>query len=216
MTKNRLEAFSDNVIAILITIMVLGLTIPVGDQLDDLWRLRFVFTSYVLSFLYIAIVWNNHHHMLSVTGRVTGGVLWANMHLLFWLSLVPFATFWMGKNAFSHAPTAVYGVVLLMATIAYFILQRTIVRSQGERSLLAEAIGRDLKGKASPILYGIAIAMAFVQPWVAYCIYILVALMWFIPDRRIERAVDERVAAGEVHDPVEEARATAEEAREED
>ena len=216
MTKNRLEAFSDGVIAILITIMVLGLTIPRGDQLDDLWRLRFVFTSYVLSFLYLAIFWNNHHHMLSVTGRVTGGVLWANMHLLFWLSLVPFATFWMGKNAFAHAPTAVYGVVLLMATIAYFILQRTIVRSQGERSLLAEAIGRDLKGKASPILYGMAIAMAFVQPWVAYGIYILVALIWFIPDRRIERAVDEREAAGEVHDPVEEARATAVKARDED
>src|SRR5450759_4047207 len=202
MTKNRLEAFSDGVIAILITIMVLGLTVPVGDQLGDLWHLRYVFIGYVLSFLYLAIYWNNHHHMLSVTGRVTGGVLWANMHLLFWLSLVPFVTFWMGKNTFAHAPTAVYGVVLLMAAIAYFILQRVIIRSQGEKSLLAEAVGRDLKGKASPILYAIAIAMAFVQPWVAYGIYVLVALMWIIPDRRIEQAVGAREAAGEVHDPV--------------
>jgi uncharacterized membrane protein len=209
MTKNRLEAFSDGVIAILITIMVLGLTIPRGDQFADLWHLRFVFISYVLSFLYLAIYWNNHHHMLSVTGRVTGGVLWANMHLLFWLSLVPFATSWMGENSFTHAPTAVYGVVLLMAAIAYYILQSVIIHGQGETSLLAEAVGRDLKGKASPILYAIAIAMAFVQPMVAYGIYVLVALMWFIPDRRIELAVGEREAAGEVHDPVGEARETA-------
>jgi len=216
MTKNRLEAFSDGVIAILITIMVLGLTIPRGDQLGDLWHLRYVFIGYVLSFLYLAIYWNNHHHMLSVTGRVTGGVLWANMHLLFWLSLVPFVTFWMGKNTFAHAPTAVYGVVLLMAAIAYFILQRVIIRSQGAKSLLAEAVGRDLKGKASPILYAIAIAMAFVQPWVAYGIYMLVALMWIIPDRRIEHAVGAREAAGDVHDPVGEARETAQGGREED
>ncbi|HEY5386787.1 MAG TPA: TMEM175 family protein [Thermoleophilia bacterium] len=209
MTKNRLEAFSDGVIAILITIMVLRFTVPHGDQLGALWQLRFVFVSYVLSFVYLAIYWNNHHHMLSVTGRVTGGVLWANMHLLFWLSLVPFATSWMGEHSVDHVPTAVYGVVLLMAAIAYFILQRTIIRSQGEKSLLAEAVGRDLKGKASPILYAIAIAMAFVQPWVAYGIYVLVALMWIIPDRRIEDAVVEREAAGEVHDPVGEARETA-------
>jgi uncharacterized membrane protein len=215
MTKNRLEAFSDGVIAILITIMVLQLTVPHGDQLGALWHLRFVFVSYILSFVYLAIYWNNHHHMLSVTGRVTGGVLWANMHLLFWLSLVPFATSWMGEHSGDHVPTAVYGVVLLMAAIAYFILQRSIIRSQGEKSLLAEAVGRDLKGKASPILYAIAIAMAFVQPWVAYGIYVLVALMWFIPDRRIEDAVVEREAAGEVHDPVGEARETALEAHDE-
>jgi len=175
-----------------------------------------VFIGYVLSFLYLAIYWNNHHHMLFVTGRVTGGVLWANMHLLFWLSLVPFVTFWMGKNTFAHAPTAVYGVVLLMAAIAYFILQRVIIRSQGKKSLLAEAVGRDLKGKASPILYAIAIAMAFVQPWVAYGIYVLVALMWIIPDRRFEQAVGAREAAGEVHDPVGEARETAQESRQEE
>jgi len=134
MTKNRLEAFSDGVIAILITIMVLGLTIPRGDQLGDLWHVRYVFIGYVLSFLYLAIYWNNHHHMLYVTGRVTGGVLWANMHLLFWLSLVPFVTGWMGENSLAHAPTAMYGVVLLMAAIAYFVLQRVIILSQGERS----------------------------------------------------------------------------------
>jgi uncharacterized membrane protein len=216
MTKNRLEAFSDGVIAILITIMVLGLTVPHGDQLGDLWGLRYVFISYVLSFVYLAIYWNNHHHMLFVTERVTGGVLWANMHLLFWLSLVPFATGWMGEGGFAHTPTAVYGVVLLMAAIAFYILQRVIIRSQGERSLLADAVGRDLKGKASPILYAIAIPMAFVQPWVAYGIYLLVALIWFIPDTRIERAVAAREAAWEVHDPVEEARETAHVAREDE
>ena len=216
MTKNRLEAFSDGVIAILITIMVLGLTVPHGDKLGDLWALRYVFISYVLSFVYLAIYWNNHHHMLYVTGRVTGGVLWANMHLLFWLSLVPFATGWMGEGGFASTPTAVYGVVLLMAAIAYYILQRAIIRSQGERSLLAEAVGRDLKGKASPILYAAAIPMALVQPWVAYGVYVFVALMWVVPDTRIERAVAAREASGEVHDPVEEARETAQEAREEE
>ena len=216
MTKNRLEAFSDGVIAILITIMVLGLAVPRGDQLGDLWHLRYVFIGYVLSFAYLAIYWNNHHHMLYVTGRVTGGVLWANMHLLFWLSLVPFATSWMGEGGFAHIPTAVYGVVLLMAAIAYYILQRVIIHSQGERSLLAEAIGRDLKGKASPILYAIAIPMAFVQPWAAYSIYVLVALMWIIPDTRIERAVAAREAAGEAHAAVGEAREAAQAAREED
>jgi len=192
MTKNRLEAFSDGVIAILITIMVLELTIPHGDKLGDLWGLRYVFISYVLSFVYLAIYWNNHHHMLYVTERVTGGVLWANMHLLFWLSLVPFVTGWMGEGGFAPTPTAVYGVVMLMAAIAFYILQRAIVHSQGDRSLLAAAIGRDLKGKASPILYAVAIPAAFLQPWVAYGIYALVALMWIIPDRRIERAVAAR------------------------
>jgi uncharacterized membrane protein len=192
MTKGRLEAFSDGVIAILITIMVLELTVPTGDRLGDLWGLRYVFVSYVLSFAYLAIYWNNHHHMLYVTTRVTGGVLWANMHLLFWLSLVPFATGWMGEGGFAHVPTAVYGAVLLMAAIAFYVLQRVIIRSQGEKSLLAEAVGRDLKGKASPILYAIAIPMALLQPWVAYGIYALVALMWIVPDTRIERVVAAR------------------------
>jgi uncharacterized membrane protein len=196
MTKHRLEAFSDGVIAILITIMVLGLAVPHGAELGDLWPLRYVFISYVLSFTYLAIYWNNHHHMLYVVDRVTGGVMWANMHLLFWLSLIPFATGWMGENDFAATPTAVYGVVLLMAGVAYTILQRAILRSQGEGSLLAQALGRDLKGKASMILYAIAIPMAFVQPWVAYGIYVLVALMWIIPDRRIERAVAARESRG--------------------
>ena len=196
MTKHRLEAFSDGVIAILITIMVLGLTVPHGAELGDLWPLRYVFISYVLSFTYLAIYWNNHHHMLYVVNRVSGGVMWANMHLLFWLSLIPFATGWMGENDFAATPTAVYGVVLLMAGVAYTILQRAILRSQGEASLLAQALGRDLKGKASMILYAIAIPMAFVQPWVAYGIYVLVALMWIIPDRRIERAVAARESRG--------------------
>jgi len=195
MTKNRLEAFSDGVIAILITIMVLELTVPHGDQLGDLWGLRYVFISYVLSFAYLAIYWNNHHHMLYVTTRVTGGVLWANMHLLFWLSLVPFATGWMGEGGFAHTPTAVYGVVLLMAAIAFYVLQLVIIHSQGEGSLLAQAIGRDLKGKSSPILYAIAIPAAFWQPWISYGIYVLVALMWLVPDTRIERVVAAREAA---------------------
>ena len=189
MTRDRLEAFSDGVIAILITIMVLELVVPHGSQLADLWPLRYTFISYVLSFVYLAIYWNNHHHMLYVTERVTGGILWANMHLLFWLSLVPFVTGWMGENHFAKTPTAVYGVVLLMAAIAYFILQRAIIRSQGEGSMLAKAIGRDLKGKASPILYAVAIPLAFVEPWLAYGFYVFVALMWIVPDRRIERIV---------------------------
>jgi uncharacterized membrane protein len=199
MTKHRLEAFSDGVIAILITIMVLGLTIPHGAQLGDLWGLRYVFISYALSFVYLAIYWNNHHHMLYVVDRVTGGILWANMHLLFWLSLVPFATGWMGENHFAKTPTAVYGVVLLMAGVAYFILETTIVHSQGEESLLAKAVGGEFKGKASIVLYAVAIPMAHWEPWVAYGIYAAVALMWLVPDRRIERIVgaqDERVLPG--------------------
>jgi len=196
MTKNRLEAFSDGVIAILITIMVLELTVPNGDKLSDLWGLRYVFISYVLSFVFLGIYWNNHHHMLYVTERVTGGVLWANMHLLFWLSLVPFATGWMGEGGFAPTPTAAYGVVLLMAGLAYYILQRVIIRSQGKGSLLAQAVGRDLKGNASVILLAIGVPAAFWQPWVAYGCYVAVAVMWFIPDSRIERAVAAREADG--------------------
>jgi len=192
MTRDRLEAFSDGVIAILITIMVLELVVPHGAKLADLWPLRYVFITYVLSFAYLAIYWNNHHHMLYVTARVTGGILWANMHLLFWLSLVPFVTGWMGENHFAKTPTAVYGFVLLMAGVAYYVLERTIIRSQGEDSLLARAVGSDPKGRASMVLYAAAIPLAFWEPWVAYGLYAAVALMWLIPDRRIERIVGER------------------------
>jgi len=189
MTRDRLEAFSDGVIAILITIMVLELVVPHGARLADLWPLRYVFISYVLSFAYLAIYWNNHHHMLYVTGRVTGGILWANMHLLFWLSLVPFVTGWMGENHFAKTPTAVYGVVLLMAGVAYFILESVIIRSQGDDSLLARAVGGEFKGRASIVFYAVAIPLAFAQPWAAYALYALVALMWLVPDKRIERIV---------------------------
>ena len=191
MTSNRLEAFSDGVIAILITIMVLELTIPHAnhDQLADLWRLRHIFLSYVVSFVYLAIYWNNHHHVLYLTERVTGGVLWANMHLLFWLSLVPFATGWMGENNFASTPTAVYGVVLLMAAVAYFILVRAIIRSQGTDSLLAQAIGSDRKGMLSLVFYAVAIPLAVVAPWASLGIYMLVAAIWLVPDRRIEDVV---------------------------
>jgi uncharacterized membrane protein len=189
MTRNRLEAFSDGVIAILITIMVLELTIPHRDDLAALRELWPVFLSYVISFVYLAIYWNNHHHMLYLTERVTGGVLWANMHLLFWLSLVPFATAWMGENSFSQTPTAVYGVVLLMAAVAYFILVRSIIRSQGKDSLLARAIGRDVKGKISVVIYAAAIPLSLVASWVSLALYILVAVIWLVPDRRIEKVV---------------------------
>ena len=189
MTTNRLEAFSDAVIAILITIMVLELKVPKGASLADLRPVVPVFLTYVLSFVYLAIYWNNHHHMLFVTEQVTGAVLWANMHLLFWLSLVPFVTGWMGENHFASTPTALYGVVLLLAAIAYYILVRAIIAGQGEGSLLAEAIGSDFKGKISIVLYAAAIPTAFVLPWIAYGIYVAVALMWLVPDKRIERVL---------------------------
>jgi uncharacterized membrane protein len=201
MTRNRLEAFSDGVIAILITIMVLELTIPHGDRLTDLLELWPVFISYVLSFAYLAIYWNNHHHMLYVTERVDGTILWANMLLLFSLSLVPFATAWMGENDFAKAPTAVYGATLLAAAVSYTVLQWAIVRSQGRDSVLKAAIGRDVKGRASLVMYAVAIPAALLQPWVAYALYAAVAAMWIIPDRRIQRIVqareDERRAAGQ-------------------
>lgn len=186
MTKNRLEAFSDGVIAIIITIMVLSLQVPSGTELSTLKPLIPVFLSYILSFLYLGIYWNNHHHLLHTVTNVKGGILWANLHLLFWLSLTPFATGWMGENHFAKTPTAVYGFVLLMCAISYFILQTTIIKSQGKQSLLAKAIGRDLKGKASPILYVIAIMTVFYHTKIAQVIYLLVALMWLIPDKRIE------------------------------
>jgi len=189
MEKNRLEAFSDGVIAIIITIMVLELKVPHGDSLDALAPLLPAFLSYVLSFVYIGIYWNNHHHMLHTVGKVRGGILWANLHLLFWLSLFPISTGWMGENHFAPIPTALYGFVLLMAAIAYWLLQRTIIASQGEGSLLARAVGRDIKGKISPLFYALAIPCAFVSPAISALLYVAVALMWLIPDRRIEHVL---------------------------
>ncbi len=186
MGKGRLEAFSDAVIAIIITIMVLELKVPHGDRLHDLLPLLPVFLSYVLSFVYVAIYWNNHHHMLHACTTVTGTILWANLHLLFWLSLFPFATGWMGENHFAALPTALYGVVLLMAAIAYYVLQQAIIRAQGPESILQKAVGRDWKGKLSPVLYVMAIVATLVSPWIAQAIFVTVALMWLIPDRRIE------------------------------
>jgi uncharacterized membrane protein len=190
MEKNRLEAFSDGVIAIIITIMVLELKVPHGDSLDALAPLLPAFLSYVLSFVYIGIYWNNHHHMLHTVGKVRGGILWANLHLLFWLSLFPISTGWMGENHFAPIPTALYGFVLLMAAIAYWLLQRTIIASQGEASLLARAVGRDIKGKLSPLFYALAIPCAFVSPALSELFYVAVALMWLIPDRRIEHVLN--------------------------
>jgi uncharacterized membrane protein len=193
MEKHRLEAFSDGVLAIIITIMVLELKVPQhAVELAGLKPLLPVFLSYVLSFLYVGIYWNNHHHMFHSTKRVTGGILWANLHLLFWLSLFPVTTGWMGENHVASTPTAVYGFVLLMAAIAYYILQRTIIAQQGRDSLLASAIGKDWKGKLSPVFYLIAIPLAFVSPWIASGLYVLVALMWLVPDRRIERVLVKR------------------------
>jgi uncharacterized membrane protein len=187
MGKNRLEAFSDGVLAIIITIMVLELKVPHGDSLAALAPLLPVFLGYVLSFIYIAIYWNNHHHLMHTVDHVSASILWANMHLLFWLSLIPFATAWMGENHFSAMPTALYGFILMMAGIAYWILQQAIIRSHGRDSLLAKAIGTDIKGYGSIVLYAIAIPLAFYQEWIADAIYVLVALFWLIPDRRIER-----------------------------
>jgi uncharacterized membrane protein len=186
MTKGRLEAFSDGVIAILITIMVLELRIPHGADLDALRSILPVFLTYVLSFVFLGIYWNNHHHMLHMVDRVNGKILWANLHLLFWLSLIPFATGWMGENHFAPVPTAVYGIVLLLAAIAYTILSATIVKHQGPNSKLAEALGDDKKGQLSMLLYAIAIPSAFVHQLISQAIYVLVAMMWLIPDRRIE------------------------------
>ncbi len=193
MEKNRLEAFSDGVLAIIITIMVLGLQVPAGSDITVLKPLLPVLLTYALSFIYIGIYWNNHHHLLKAAHRVNGAMMWANLHLLFWLSLFPFVTGWMGENHFATAPTALYGLVMLLAAIAYYILQTIIVTQQGPDSKLAKSLGRDLKGKASPVLYAAAIGMAFFEPWISCVIYVLVALMWLIPDRRIERVVDESI-----------------------
>jgi uncharacterized membrane protein len=191
MGKSRLEAFSDGVIAILITIMVLELKVPHGESFATLASLLPVFLSYVLSFIYLGIYWNNHHHMLHASRRVSGPVLWANLHLLFWLSLIPFATGWMGENHFAAAPAALYGAVLLMCAIAYWILQQRIIATEGNDSLLRRAIGSDWKGKLSPAAYALAIVLAFVLQWIAVTIYVLVALMWLVPDRRIERVLSD-------------------------
>jgi uncharacterized membrane protein len=192
MQKNRLEAFSDGVLAIIITIMVLEMKVPHGTGPEALLPLLPVFLSYVLSFIYLGIYWNNHHHMLHASQTVTGSVLWANLHLLFWLSLIPFTTGWMGENHFATLPAAAYGFVLLMAAIAYWILQQRLIASQGEGSILRRAVRRDWKGKISPLLYVAAIALAFASPWIAIAIYAVVALMWIIPDRRIERVMTGR------------------------
>jgi uncharacterized membrane protein len=192
MEKNRLEAFSDGVIAIIITIMVLELKIPAGPAFADLRPRLPVFLSYVLSYIYVGIYWNNHHHMLHSTRHVSGGILWANLHLLFWLSLFPFMTGWVGQNPRAPMPVAVYGCVLLMAALAYYILQRAIISQQGEKSLLAAAVGRDIKGKISPLCYLAAIPLAFVSQWISQGLFVFVAVLWLIPDRRIERVLAQR------------------------
>jgi len=191
MTKSRVEAFSDGVIAILITIMVLELKVPEHASLDALRPLIPVLLSYVLSFIYLGIYWNNHHHMFHMVRQVTGGMLWANLHLLFWLSLVPFVTGWMGQNQFDSLPTAAYGVVMLLAAIAWTILQHVIIRAQGPDSPLADAVGSDTKGRLSALLYVAAIPLAFVHRWIADGIFAFVALMWLVPDRRIESRLRE-------------------------
>jgi uncharacterized membrane protein len=191
MTTERMEAFSDGVIAIVITIMVLELKMPHGDGLQSLRTVLPAFLSYVLSFVYLGIYWVNHHHMMRVTEQVNGKVLWANLHLLFWLSIVPAATAWLGDHPHSTIPTAVYGATLLMPAIAYYILQNTIIAHDGPNSTLADAIGRDLKGKISPLIYATAIGLAFVQPWMADVLYVIVALIWLIPDPRIESRIEQ-------------------------
>ncbi|HEX3185565.1 MAG TPA: TMEM175 family protein [Pyrinomonadaceae bacterium] len=189
MGKNRLEAFSDGVIAIIITIMVLELKAPHGEGIQTLLPLIPIFLSYVLSFVYLGIYWNNHHHLLNAVKTVTGSMLWANLHLLFWLSLIPFATGWMGENHFAPAPSALYGFVLLMAGVAYLILQRLIIAAQGPDSIVKKAIGNDWKGKLSAVLYAVAILFAFWWDWISLALYVVVALLWLIPDRRIEHVL---------------------------
>ena len=192
MGKGRLEAFSDGVLAIIITIMVLELRVPHGEDLATIAPLWPVFLSYVLSFVYVGIYWNNHHHMLHASKKVTGRVLWANLHLLFWLSLLPFATGWMGENHFAALPSALYGVILLCAAIAYWLLQQTIIAVEGAGSTLAVAVGRDWKGKLSPVMYLAAIVSTAWAPWIAQAIYVLAALIWVVPVRRIEHVLSER------------------------
>jgi uncharacterized membrane protein len=191
MSKERLVAFSDGVFAILITIMVLELRVPHGSDWAALQSLLPIFLTYVLSYIFLGIYWNNHHHMLHATQRINGGILWANLHLLFWLSLIPFVTGWMGENHFASVPTALYGVVLFMAAIAYTILQNAILAEQGPGSTLATAVGNDAKGKISALLYLAAIPLALVRPVIADVIYVVVAMIWLVPDRRIEKRLSE-------------------------
>jgi uncharacterized membrane protein len=194
MSTSRMEAFSDGVLAILITIMVLELPTPEGTSWAALHDALPVLSAYVLSFVYLGIYWNNHHHMLQATDRVSGVMLWANLHLLFWLSLVPFTTAWLGENSLAAAPAAAYGIVMLAAAVAYYLLQQVIIRDQGESSLLAVAVGRDRKGKLSPFVYAAAIALAFVEPWLSVALYVAQALLWLIPDRRLERTLAGRAS----------------------
>lgn len=191
MGKGRLEAFSDGVLAIIITIMVLEIKVPHGDILEDLKPLLPIFMSYILSFVYIGIYWNNHHHLMQVVHKVTGTVLWSNIHLLFWLSLVPFATAWMGENHFSKWPVILYGFILMMAGVAYYILAHCLTSIHGKDSVLAKAIGKDKKGIVSVVLYILGIiASQFINPWVGFSLYVIVAIIWFIPDRRIEKKIE--------------------------
>ncbi|MBN2638367.1 MAG: DUF1211 domain-containing protein [Bacteroidales bacterium] len=189
MNKGRLEAFSDGVLAIIITIMVLEIKVPHGSSFKDLTPIIPVLLSYILSFIYIGIYWNNHHHMMQTVNKVSGSILWANLHLLFWLSLIPFVTGWIGENHFGSNPMALYGFILLMSAIAYFILQTRIIKSQGKDSILSRAVGKDIKGKISPILYIFGIGFSFISPWISGSIYVLVACLWLIPDKRIERII---------------------------
>jgi uncharacterized membrane protein len=189
MGKDRLAAFSDGVIAIIITIMVLEVHVPHGADWAALTTIAPSLVTYVLSFIYVAIYWNNHHHLLHTAVRVDGAILWANSNLLFWLSIIPVATAWMGQNLLAPLPTAIYGATLLMPAIAYYLLQRAIIHRHGEHSVLAEALGRDLKGKLSPVLYIAGIVLAFVSPWLSMGLYVLVAILWLVPDRRIEKMI---------------------------
>ena len=194
MSTGRMEAFSDGVIAILITVMVLELPTPHGTTWSALHDALPVLLTYVLSFVYLGIYWNNNHHMLQATDRVNGLILWANMHLLFWLSLIPFTTAWLGENHFARVPAAAYGIVLLAAALAFFTLEKLIIRDQGEGSVVAAAVGRDLKGKLSPVLYALGIALSFVAAWMGIAVYTVVALVWLVPDRRLERTISARSA----------------------
>ncbi|MCB0459343.1 MAG: DUF1211 domain-containing protein [Flavobacteriaceae bacterium] len=191
MNKGRMEAFSDGVLAIIITIMVLEIKVPHGNDFENLTPLIPVFLSYILSYIYLGIYWNNHHHMMHTVKKVSGGVLWANLHLLFWLSLIPFVTGWMGENNFAQRPMALYGFILLMSAVAYYILQLQIIKTNGEDTILSEAVGKDIKGKISPILYIIGIAFTWINTWVSGILFTLVAFMWLIPDKRIEKYTKE-------------------------
>jgi uncharacterized membrane protein len=193
MGKGRLEAFSDGVMAIIITIMVLEMKVPHDDTMEELLKIGPVFMSYVLSFVYIGIYWNNHHHLMHATQKISGGAMWANNHLLFWLSLMPFASGWMGENHFTKWPVIVYGVVLIMNSIAYYILVRCLLKANGKDSTLAKALGSDLKGKASTVIYAVGIAVAFFNTWISLALYMVVAIMWLVPDSRIEKKLEEEL-----------------------